>query len=387
MNKKRIAIALTAALALAILPRTGAQEPQKGDFGDQVSVSEVLLDVLVTDRNGSVIIGLTPDDFVVEEDGKPVEVGSVTFYSNRRLLDEPGTLGEATLAIDKEPKSRYFILFFQDQQQVNASVPALGLLQRQLKAARESRQWVKKEKLLDDYVAVVSYDVKLKVQQDFTQDEQSVLRAIDNATTGKDPGANWPSRVPEAGVVSLRANLPSGTELSKKTETIYDALTVLADATETIVGRKNLLFFGTGFGETSGSRLFVRDGQTAFGETTGFGLYQSDRRYMPRTVQTLNDNNVAVYALDLMPNELEYDLSDALNELATGTGGKYFTNFVSFATPLKQVATENSGYYLLSYRSTHNAGENGYQKVDVRLKNSEFRVQAREGYLYGEPST
>lgn len=370
LHSRRVVMGLAVLLALASLPRAAAQEPEQGGFGEQVTVSEVLLDVLVTDRDGSVIIGLTPDDFIVEENGKPVDVGSVTFYSNRRLLDEPATLGEAASSVDTVPKSRYFVLFFQEQQQINSSNPELGLLQRQLKAARESREWVKKEKLLDDYVAVVSYDVKLKVHQDFTQDESLVLKAIDGATRGKDPGANWPSRLPEAGAVSLRANLPSGNELSKQTRTIYEALTVLADATESIVGRKNLLLFGTGFGETS-----------------GFGLYQTDRRYMPPTVQALNDNNVAVYAIDLVPNEVEYDLSDAMNELASGTGGKYFAKFVSFTTPLKEVATENSGYYLLSYRSTHAAGESGYQKVIVKLKNREFRVQAREGYLYGGPSS
>lgn len=375
MNKQRIAPhrliwGLAVALALATLPPAAAQEPQQGGFGEQVTVSEVLLDVLVTDRDGNVIIGLTPDDFIVEEDGKPVDVGSVTFYSNRRLLDEPATLGEAASNLDTVPKSRYFVLFFQEQQQANADVPGLGLLQRQLKAARDSREWVKKEKLLDDYVAVVSYDVKLKVHQDFTQDESAALRAIQGATTGKDPGANWPSRLPQAGEVSLKANLPSGNELSQQTRTIYAALTVLADATESIVGRKNLLLFGTGFGETS-----------------DFGLYRTDRRYMPKTIQTLNDNNVAVYAIDLVPNEVEYDLSDALNELATGTGGRYFAKFVSFTTPLRRVATENSGYYLLSYRSTHAAGESGYQKVTVKLKNREFRVQAREGYLFGGPSS
>ncbi len=380
MNKQRtaahrvaprlIVAGLAAALALAIFPLTLAEEPQQGDFGEQVTVSEVLLDVLVTDRDGNVIIGLTPEDFVVEENGKPVEVGSVTFYSNRRLLDEPSTLGETASSLDTVPKSRYFILFFQEQQHVNASAPELGLLQRQLKAARESRQWVKKEKLLDDYVAVVSYDVKLKVHQDFTQDEGAVMRAIDGATTGKDPGANWPSRLPETGTVSLKANLPTGNELEKQTRTIYEALTVLADATETIVGRKNLVLFGTGFGEVS-----------------DFGLYRSDRRYMPSTVQALNDNNVAVYAMELVPTELEYDLSDALNELASGTGGRYFAKFVAFTTPLQQVASENSGYYLVSYRSTHAAGESGYQKVSVKVKNREFKVTAREGYRYGGPSS
>lgn len=361
--------ALGLSLALSSLP-TAAQDNPQAKFGEEVAVTEVLLDALVTDRQGNVIIGLHPDDFIVEEDGKPIQVDDVSFYSNRRLLDSTESLGQAGAAIDTAPKSRYFILFFQEQQGVEASNPGVGLLKRQLEAAREARKWVSKERLLDDYVAVLSYDVKLKVHQDFTQDGAQILRGIDSAVTGKDPGENWPSRLPEVdteqGVVSLRAGLPKGAELGKQSRTIYEALQIVAEAAGGIVGRKNLVYFGIGFGEQG-----------------SFGLYKPDPRYYPGMVRQLNDHNVAVYALDLVPSEVDYDLSNALHQLTNETGGTYYNNFVSFQTPLKQIASENSGYYLLSYRSPRPAGTTGYQKVSVRTKNKEFRVRTREGYLFG----
>jgi len=354
-----------APLAVAAQAQEG-QEPPTETFAGDVTVSEVLLDVLVTDREGNVIIGLVPDDFVVREGKEPVTVETATFYSNRRLLDLPSASGAGSGDVDTVPRDRYFILFFQDQQR--ASVDAPFLLQRQMKASKEAQEWVAKEKLLDDWVAVVSYDAKLKIHQDFTQNKQQILQAINDAARGTDPGDNWPSRLPPAEEVSLRSQLPQGKELSHKTERIYDAFTVLAEASGHIVGRKNLIFFGTGFGDTA-----------------GFGLYKPDSRFFPGMVQALNDNNVAVYALDLVPSEVDYALADALNQLASETGGKYFTFFTSFTTPLQQVASENSGYYLLSYRSSHPKGESGFQKVEVDLRNPEFRVRAREGYLYGEP--
>lgn len=368
MTKRSTLVSLALLLALSPLKTLARDldEPQ-ANFGEQVSVSEVLLDVLVTDREGNVIIGLQPDDFVVEENGKPINVSSLSFYSNRRLLDPPETTAGSATAIDTAPKSRYFILFFQEQQQIAAGAPELNLIQRQLKAANESRKWVQQEKLLDDYVAVLSYDVKLKVHQDFTRDAKQVLKAIEAATTGKDPGANWPSRLPEAEAISLRTAMPKGNELAKETRTIYEALGVVAKATEGIVGRKNLIYFGIGFGDVEPLN----------------GLYKPDPRYVPAMLQALNDNNVAVYTLDLMPNEFEYDLSDSLHELASETGGRYYSNFTSFLTPMKQVANENNGYYLLSYSATHPAGATGYQKVSIKAKNREFKVQAREGYLYG----
>lgn len=369
MKLTHIAVTTLGLLALVgALPST-AQEAASAGFGEQVNVSEVLLDVLVTDKQGNVIIGLTPEDFVVEEDGKVVEVSDLSFYSNRRLLDAPSTLGEQAAMVDTQPQSRYFILFFEEQQRANSDLPELNLLKRQLEAARESRNWVKKEKLLDDYVAVVSYDVKLKIHQDFTQNGNEILSAIDRAAAGNDPGANWPSRMPAAGTISLRSNLPPGNELRDKTTRIYDALQLLAHATDGIVGRKNLIFFGTG---------------VELGQPAAFGLAKPDPRFWPATLQALNDHNVAVYPIDLAPTEVDYAQQSSMHQLADETGGRYYWNFANFLAPLKQVGKENSGYYLLSYRATHPAGTSGYQKVKVRLKNPEFKIKSRAGYLFGE---
>ena len=55
----------------------------------------------------------------------------------------------------------------------------------------------------------------------------------------------------------------------------------------------------------------------------------------------------------------------------------------NFITPLRRIADESNGYYLLSYLAQHPAGEVGYRKVKVTTRNPEFRVRARKGYRYG----
>lgn len=356
--------AALACLALGLLFSGAAVGQAQGDFGDELYVTEVLLDVLVTDDDGNVILGLGPEDFAVQEDGAPVDLQSVTFYSNRAILETPAELAAKGLVVDRAPQARYFVLFFQEQQRVNPDVP--GLLQRQLQAARESRRWVERELLLDDYVAVVSYDAKLEVHQDFTRDKSLVLNAIDSAVTGQDPGANWPSRIP-AETASLRARLPQGKELRRATRNVYDALQVLADATGSFVGRKNLILFSTGFGQLN-----------------SFGQYKPDVRYFQPTLEKLNTNNVAIYSVDLWPSDGSFHaLGGGLNQIADETGGRYYSVFNNFDAPLGKIAAENSGYYLLSYRSRHPAGSSGYQKVSVALKSPDLKVRAREGYLYG----
>ncbi len=101
-------------------------------------------------------------------------------------------------------------------------------------------------------------------------------------------------------------------------------------------------------------------------------------------LRALNDNNVAVYTIDLLPPGTEHPLSSAMSKLADETGGKYYSTFNNFSTPLQQIAEENSGYYLLSYRSQQPAGKRGFQEVEVSTSNPEFRVRARKGYAFGE---
>ncbi len=356
------------ALAAAALPVPAqeAQEPS-GEFGDRVDVSEVLLDVLVTDRQGNVIIGLGPDDFVVEEDGEPIDVNAVSFYSNRRLAGPAPRALEGELEIETLPEDRYFVLLFDDQRQVENET-SVGMIRRQLDAARQAKRWVERELLPNDWVAVASYDFKLKLQSDFTKDREAITRAIDAAMKGRDPEQNWPSRAEGTAEPALLDDLPQGDALRKETLRIYDAVRVLAEAAGEIEGRKNLVLFSSGAG---------------FGQINNVGQYLEDPRYYPPMMQALNDNNVAAYMIDLTPLQVRHTMSDGMNQLAEETGGEYFFNFTNFLTPLGKIAEENNGYYLLAYRSGHPAGESGFQEVTVRTKNPQFEVKSREGYLYG----
>jgi len=216
--------ALFLVTALSLAPALTAQErPQdkpQGEFGEKVNVHEVLLDVLVTDARGHVIVGLGKDDFVVKEDGKPVNVTGVSFYSNRNLVEPAGAAEKKGLKAAEAPEDRFFILFFDDQK--SNAVDAPQLLAQQMQAVQRARDWVSRDLLPNDWVAVVSYDAKLKVQQDFTHDRKALAAAISDAMKGKDREGNWPSRIPKAGESpSLFAGLPRGSALRDKTATIY----------------------------------------------------------------------------------------------------------------------------------------------------------------------
>src|SRR6195952_1554198 len=115
------ALALIAICGLGGSSRAQApQDKPQGQFQGKVNVNEVLLDVLVTDAKGNVIVGLDKSDFVVKENGKPVDLTGVTFYSNRRFLQTADVLKKKGIDIDRVPENRYFIVFFEDQKGANA---------------------------------------------------------------------------------------------------------------------------------------------------------------------------------------------------------------------------------------------------------------------------
>ena len=361
-----LAVPIALALLVALAPAAGAQQPDQpqGQFGEQLEVGEVLLDVIVTDADGNAVLGLGPDDFVVEEAGQPRNVTSVSFYANRRVGGSlPGSLGEKA-SVESLPEDRYFILFFQDQRQrqFDTDVP---LLRQQFDAGRFAKKWVQEDLLPNDWVAVASYDSRLRVQTDFTRDHDALTKAIDDAVQGKSLDMDEFAQVGNTSGPSLLDDLPRGRYLRKQTRRIYGAIELLAEATGDIRARKNLVMFGIGFGILTTSD-------------------REDVRYYDPMMETLNDNNVSAYIVDLSPNTVEHAMSDPMNRLATETGGRYFFNFVNVQTPLSQIADENNGYYLLSYQSSHPRGETGYQKVTVRTTNPDFKVKTREGYVYGD---
>lgn len=347
---------------------TAQEEEPEAEFRGRIEVTEVLLDVVVTDASGNLILGLKPDDFIIRDGDTEVNATSATFYSNRRFVESGLAASRVGVSPSEIPADRYFIFFFHDQRFEDPE-----LTSNILDALRWAKDWVEYESLENDWVAIVSYDSKLKIHQDFTTSRQLLLDGLTSVAKLKDPGSEWPSRIAEQSGPSLRRNLPQGKQLSKKTRRVYSALDLLARSAGHITGRKNVLLFSMGWGKI---------------DTVAFNTYIPDVRYYPPMMESLNDNNVAVYSISWTKNLAQENVAQSitnnlLSVLSNDTGGIYYFNFVNFKDPLREVAQDNNGYYLLSYEAEHPAGEQGYREVEVTTRNPSFRVRARKGYRFG----
>lgn len=326
-------------------------------FQEKIDVNAVLLDVIVTDSKGNQILGLGKDDFIVKENGVVQTVDSVDYFTNRRLLDQREE--QAPFKVERVREDRYFIFFFD-------KLPEAGAMFNELQRARRAvLDIVRDEMQPTDYVAIVAHDVRLKVYTDFTNDPKKIDDALgDVLRFGKGQ-----TSAPAGDGPSILRNLDHDAMMSE-TGSVYDALNVLADATRQIRARKNLVLFSPGIVD---HRETIRN-DMLLGRLAEFD----------DAIESLNGANVAVYGVQMTIDPgITPLLHQRLNELSEETGGRYFQFNTSFEPALDRIENTNSGYYLVTFTSRHPKGEKGYQKVDVQVKNPEFRVVARSGYLFG----
>ena len=355
---KRISTILLALLAAATAMAQQQPQPQPGPFGEKIEVNVVLLDAVVTDSTGRQILGLGPDDFTVTENGVPQKIQSVDYFTNRRNVSTPEA--KAPFKAERTREDRYFILFFDKPQEAT-------LLNRLVNARTAAVTFVNNEMKPNDYVAVAGHDVRLKVYSDFTNDKKQLVRALDDATAFGRGLIDAPAG--SGGAPSILRNVNHDRMMSH-TGTVFEALDTLADATRKIKARKDLVLFSAG--------ILTLD------QVVRNGVAMNRSRFYDRAVSALNTADVSVYAANLIdvPN-LAPVFHQALEGLSADTNGEYFRFNSTFTGPLRRVEEMTSGYYLISYTTRKPHGTTGFQKVQVGVRNPEFKVRAREGYSYG----
>jgi VWFA-related protein len=367
-----------AALLFVFLPAAQAQgsddrSARQGQvFEGRLEVSEVLLDVLVTDAEGAVVVGLDAEDFQVWSDGVELLVTGATFYSSRSFLGGLGAADGAAAApvSEDQPVERLFILLFHRPPLASDGNPALR--QRLPETARRTQQWMREDLLPSDRVAVLAWDGELVLLQDFTAHRPALESAVRIACSGTLADRAWPSRSSAPEGPSPLARRPwrqTGEQSEAQSEdqseaaaagdaepSVLDTLPQLAGLLAELPGRKNLVLLGSDLPRP--------------------GLLPEDLDPYRQAEEALNEANVAVYSLDLLGR----GRSAGADQLAQGTGGESFFRIRSALDPLRTVARQTSGYYLLSVRVATDAG---YHPLEVRLDDPSLSARARAGYRAG----
>ena len=347
-----IFLALTAGAAMA------QTQPQPSNFGEKIDVNVVLLDAVVTDSTGRQILGLGPNDFVVTENGVAQQIQSVDYFTNRKNVSTPEN--KAEFKAERTREERYFVLFFDKPQEG-------GALNRLVHARGAALDFINKEMKPNDLVAVAGHDVRLKVYSDFTNNKKQLAHALDDALAFGLGITDAPAST--SAVPSILRNVNRNRMISH-TGSTFEALEVLANAVRPIKARKDVVLFSAG--------ILTPD------QVVRNGVAMNRSRFYDSAVYALNTADVSVYPANLLdvPN-LAPAYHQALEDLASDTNGDYFRFNTTFTNALRKVEQMTNGYYLISYTTQKPRGSAGFQKVQVNVKNPEFKVRAREGYSYG----
>jgi VWFA-related protein len=304
------------------------------DYSLHVDVPLVNVDVLVTTKDGQFVPNLKKDNFRVLEDGVPQTV------SNFNISEAPIT---AVLLVEFASTNYYFMV-----DALNASYAFANTLKK------------------DDWVAVVSYDMKPRIMVDFTQDKRAVYGALN------------------------QLRMPGFAETN-----LFDALYDTLDRVDRIEGRKYVILVTTGVDTFSKlnldqimKKIKATKDVTIFPVSVGFAVRQYCETH--RCGYT--------HGVGIPVSNMDYLQADnEMNTFARLTGGRaYFPRFEAELPEIfHDIAGDIRNQYNLAYHPSNNKLDGTYRKLKVEVvgpdgsplkvrdqkgKDVKYQIIAREGY-------
>jgi len=302
------------------------------EFSISVNAPLVQVPVSVVTKNGQFIPGLKKDNFKVFEDGVQQNV------SNFSQQEAPIT---AVLLV--EFASTYYRMMYDA---LNASYA----FTQQLKP--------------DDWIAVVSYDMKPHMLVDFTQDKNQVMGAVN----------------------SLR--IPGFSETN-----MFDALYDTIDRLEGVEGRKYIVLVGSGV--DTFSKLTYDKILKKVQSTRDITIYTISTGWVLRERLDIAYGNRGWGPADMMTFQQADNQMRTISKL---TGGQFFQpRFeAQMAEIFRDVNASIRSQYVLAYHPTNGKQDGSFRKIKVELtggpdggppkirdekgKDLKVTVLAREGY-------
>jgi VWFA-related protein len=307
-----LAIAMATATAVAA---TG-QAPTDKPYTERVDVNRVLLDVRVTDGVGQPIEALTKGDFVVRIDGRPAPVESAAWVTGALRSEGFIATPEAASAPVPAPmptiQGRLIVFLIQKDLEPSRITGLMRLLvdARPFLASFTPR----------DRVAVLSFDSRVRIWSDFTNDLDRVRALLQHDILLSEPAALVESDAPSL-VASLDARQASDAA------TMEEALVLVGRALERLPGAKSVIVFGHGFGRLGLSGVMLA------------ADYDEARR-------ALRAARASVFCLDVTQADY-HSLEAGLQQVAEDTGGFFERTHLFPGRALNRLAGVLAGHYVL----------------------------------------
>lgn len=310
-------------------PEPKVKNPNNETYSLRVDVPIVNLDVnVILDKTHQFVPGLKAGNFQVLEDGVPQTITSV------RMAQTPIT---AVMLLEFASNSYYFI---RDMQ--NASFSFFNTLRP------------------EDYIAVITYDLRTHILTDFTNNRQVVGDALSSLII---PGF-------------------SDTNL-------FDALYETLDRVSRIEGRKYIILIGTG--RDTFSKITLDKMLAKIKATPNVTIFTIGTGALVRELADARGYMGPITRMDYLQAE------NQMKTFAQMTGGLSFNPMFQGALPdiFSQINDSIRNQYVLTYRPTNNKNDGTYRRIQVKLVDNEghplqmqdekhhalkYSVIARDGY-------
>ena len=391
-----------AALALALLTLTPvpAQEAgqssgvQQGGFVLKLNGDLVLTNVVARDaKTGDIVRGLKASEFHVWENGKPQHISTFDFQS----VDMAMPLKEATvsgLAAGPGPSASKAVVVASSEELRNHRLIVMFFdltsmqpedLDRCVDAARD---FLRDKMQPADLVALVSLGNTLKVDQDFTADNQALIREVGayNGTEGEGfaGGATANSNQEE----DTTGYTPDEGEYNDvNTDRELFAIRSVAQSIEKLPEKKSLLYFSGGIQRDGIENEASLRGATNAAVRANMSIYSVDTRGL-QAILPLGDASTgslrgnAAYNGGALMNNMNSNAAtqEVMDTLSRDTGGKAFFDSNDFAPAFAQVQRDTSAYYAIGYRSADAVRDGKYRRLMIKVDRPGIRLEYRQGY-------
>src|ERR1035437_6852761 len=383
-----ILIATTPAVFVPLLcaqtsaPTPGAESaPATHPFVFTVNARLVVLDVVVTDKAGKPVDGLTTRDFQVFEDDKPQRIRSLDSPSAHTLPATSIAAGITAVFDPAQPASfghsPVDILVFD---QLNTHFADSSFARRCLHDYLASQPAL----LPQPTTLLTVYDNHFKLLQGFTRDRDALL-----STVGAAPAA-YPWK--------LEVNGKAEQGPVERLVQSLRALEEIAQSYARIPGRKNLIWVGGGFPTINPTTIDGDDAQevkdalqhvTDILLDTHVTLYAIDPSSTSAGMTEITDSSQAAFVLaagDALSGRFDpFSASTDFDRLGPVTGGRVIRGRNDIGKQIASSADLGAHYYTIAYTpSSSSEAEAQYRKIRVVCLRPGLTATTRTGYYSGE---
>lgn len=441
----RIVLAFALVLDLATGPTILSAQQSPADVPTitiRTNTGLVVVDVVVTSKNGQPVTGLKREDFTVEENGKKQKVS---------VFDPPGVAHHLT-----PTSAPVGVLSNHPENVLAAGVPMVLLLDatnssftNQAYARSQMLKYVLEQGQTGRPMAVLTLTDRLSVLQQFTSDPQVLITAIKNVMPQSQILQAAPPR-PEshaagaagaasaaivandtAAATSAFIDAAASYNTERRTLITIDAMKALSRMLGGLPGRKNVVWLTSslpfdlvpydrnvseaellaelpGQGkqrpvgvnaagsqaaeqrELHGQEIREAESQLA---SAGIAIYPVDLNGLISGMESSARNEGSVYSDSAFSDRASIRLSGlqssqgTMEEVAAETGGKAYINQNEIKGGIALAASDEKSSYALGYYPENKKWDGKLRNIKVKVAQSDTQIRYRKGYFAIEPGS